>query len=128
MADKLVIIDDRWCWRIVWEIDDGDDIGAHLGDMPKKLFYAPQPPNRDDAEGWLAEHEAIAIYNEAKAARDDSVTRDSDGFGWESQRDAKDALRRIKAAIKIGLSKRPWPQWAKEALKNGWRAPKGWQP
>lgn len=128
MADRLIVQQDKWHWRIVWEIEEDGSTDGHLGDMPRRELSRPAPKDREDAKTWYAEREAKAIYDEARKARDTSCGRDTEGFWWEEQSDARAALRRIKAAIKIGLSKRPWPQWAKDALKHGWRAPKGWQP
>jgi hypothetical protein len=124
MADKLVIIEAHDFWRIIWSLDDGDDIGAHLGDNPPTTVESPS--DKEEAELWYAEREAQLIYNESLMGG--RIIKDSYGYGWESRKDVTADLKRIEAAVKVGLDNRPWPEWAQQALKHGWKPPKGWRP
>lgn len=47
---------------------------------------------------------------------------------WESKASATIALRAAKAAVQSVVAKRPTPEWTKQAIAAGWKAPKGWKP
>lgn len=47
---------------------------------------------------------------------------------WYTRSGASKALAAAKAALTIHRSAKPWPEWAKQALAAGWKAPKGWKP
>lgn len=114
MADKLIVDDgDHAGYRICWSLDDGDDLGAYLGD------------ERDITKLDMTNEHHVAT----KAALDSGPSgTDWKGFYWESKAHAKRALIAAKAAIKLMRSSIPWPEWAKIALAAGWKPPKGWEP
>lgn len=51
---------------------------------------------------------------------------------WETERGAKQALRVALAAEKAlkasPAAPRKYPAWAKKALEQGWKPPRGWKP
>jgi hypothetical protein len=125
MADKLVVVDDfRAGFRIQWELDDGDDRGAFLG-QEKVEPSATMPENIEDREYWACERAGFQVIKEGNQ---DTRGHDEIGFWWESQSAARAALTKVKAMAQVTLSEVPWPEWAKTALANGWKPPKGWKP
>jgi len=72
------------------------------------------PKDREDWEYWAAN----------KAARDIKPKRDNRAFWWETKSEVVAALATIKLALK---QERPLPDWAKQALAAGWKAPKAWK-
>lgn len=120
MTTKLDIIEERdsryaIAW-IVYEEEFGEDIGSYLGDMwdtVKDLKEAPV--EREMNEIWLAEHTAYRFNPNI-----DSY------FYWNTRAQALDVLRAVRFALKN--IDRPLPEWAKEALSHGWKAPRGWKP
>lgn len=109
--DKLILNECRDRTRICWWID-GEE-GAHLGDY---LSGGPSPPEDDDH--YIATEAALTVEAETDCA----------GLYWETRAAASKALTAAKAALKAHRSAKPWPEWAKQALVAGWKAPKGWQP
>lgn len=115
--DRLTATSDYYGqWRLAWYLSEDDDFGACLGDdgVPDR-----RPEPRGDYEHYLATW---------VAARTRGVQQDSDGLYWESKTQAQAALRAVNAGLKAARDARPLPDWAREALAAGWRAPKGWQP
>lgn len=103
-------------WWIIWIIDG--DSGATLGEDT----YTEKDLAKAKPGDW--EHVAATIA----VSKTEGVTRlGVNGYRWESEEDAKKALRAAKAAIK-DKSKKPWPEWATKAVANGWNPPKGWTP
>ncbi len=114
MADKLVVVEEKYLYRIQWELDDGDDLGAYLCQSEEDGVGEP-PTERSDWEHWTA----------SQAVRtSEGVTIDHIGARWDSQKQATAALRVAKEALK---QDRPMPDWAKTALAEGWKPPKGWK-
>lgn len=114
MATTLGIIDDgRYKYRLGW-FADGEE-GGWLGQDPRDGKGTP-PVDRDSWEHWAAS-KAVGELT--------STERDVSGFYWESDKAARFALRAAKLALK---HKRPLPSWAKTAIANGWKPPKGWKP
>lgn len=114
MADKLVVVEERYKYRIQWELDDGDDMGAYLCQDNTDGVGDP-PKDRNDWEQWVASHAARAS---------EGVSFDHIGALWESEKLARAALRVAKEALK---QERPLPDWAQKALEAGWKPPKGWK-
>lgn len=113
--DVLAILDSGPdCYRIGWILDYGEDVGAILGDRPNG-DEPDRSKHRDDWEAWKANEVAASL-----GAESDEV-----GYFWESRRLAKAALAQIEAGVR---QEAPWPDWAKTAVENGWKAPKGWRP
>lgn len=52
------------------------------------------------------------------------VPHDGAGYLFATERDAGAILRQHADA----MAGRPWPEWAVEAQRAGWRAPTGWTP
>jgi hypothetical protein len=111
MKDRLLIDEHRGVYHIVWYIAEDDCHGASLGDCP-------------EIDG--NDEHAVA----SRAAKDCSPDGVSEyrGFYWESRNKAQAALRAANVALKIARDNTPWPEWAKQALAAGWKAPKGWRP
>ncbi len=73
------------------------------------------PKDKDEWQQWAA----------SKAIRSvPGVLFDIIGAFWETEAEARVALRVAKEALK---QERPLPEWAKTALAEGWKAPKGWK-
>lgn len=116
MADRLVVIERDYIFVIQWELDDGDDLGAILGDSSED-GRGVAPADRGDWEHWAA----------CKALLDMGVERrngKSGVFFFETQSEANKALKAVKLALK---QDRPLPEWAKTAIGEGWKPPKGWK-
>lgn len=115
MKDRLTIMEDHYTFGLIW-IVDGEE-GAEVGDCPIS-GRGPEPDDRSDWECWVAER----IAAESGAA----TPRRCYGFRWETRSQATAVLRQIKEAWRH--RERPLPDWAKQALAAGWKAPKGWKP
>ncbi len=114
MADKLVVVEEKYLYYIQWELDDGDDLGAYLC-QNKMDGTGEVPTDRQEWEHWTA---SGAVRNTEGGAFDFK------GAYWESEKQAIAALRIAKEALK---QERPMPDWAKTALAAGWKPPKGWK-
>ena len=113
-------------YRIQWELDDGDDLGAFFGQEKK------EPPEdfsktttKMDRDYWAAERAGFQVIKEGDP---DTRGHDSTGFWWEGRSQATKALTKVKAMMSATLSSVPWPEWAITAQANGWKPPKGWKP
>ncbi len=113
MAWTLDIIVEQYKFRIAW-YEDGEE-GGWLGQDPNDGL-GDAPTDSDDWEHWAASGAVRALP---------STQSDSLSFFWESMSDAKAALRVAKLALK---SERPMPDWARTAIANGWKPPRGWKP
>ena len=118
MTDKLIILDaGPECYRIAWWLSDEQETGAILG-VPLVGGNGEEPDrstDREEWEWWKAEDVASSLGAE----------KDEDGYFWESKRLVKSALVQIEAGLR---QQAPWPDWARAAVENGWKAPKGWRP
>lgn len=120
MKEKLIVYDDRGIYRIGWYLPDDDDMGMSLGEDLSSISQCKDK-----------EHKAatIALYQVAnKLCNLEGMELDGFGFYWESKSKAQAALRLAKQAVKDLGSATPMPEWAKQALAAGWKAPKGWKP
>lgn len=104
-------------YRISWFVDG--DVGATLGEQE---FTAKQVEKSKDTDEW-----EYRLCNYV-ASKTQGVSQDANGYMWETQREAKAALKVIRAALKDGRSRRPWPDWAIKAKAAGWTPPNGWTP
>jgi hypothetical protein len=112
MACKLVITEERYSFFIQWEEDD--DLGGYLCQSKTDGMGDP-PKDRDEWEHWVA----------SRAVRSaPGYKQGSFGAYWESEKEARAALRIAKEALK---QDRPMPEWATTALAAGWKPPKGWK-
>lgn len=111
---RLVLDEDRHgLFRIHWYIPEDGDLGACLGD------YRLNATSDEDTEHRAATEGAIAL---------NTGELDADGLYWYTRSAASKALTAAKAALTVHRSAKPWPEWAKQALAAGWKAPKGWKP
>jgi hypothetical protein len=114
MADRLIVSEEKYRFRIQWEIDDGDDLGGFLCQSADD-GVGESPKDSADWEHWTA----------SRAVRSSpGIQIDAFGAWWESRKEATAALRMAKEALK---QKRPLPDWAEKALAEGWTPPKGWK-
>jgi len=118
--DKLCVIEGRYGYdhRIAWFLAEDGDFGAVLGDGDRYTHADLKKASGDDRAHILAC---------LTAAKSDGVTRDRDGFSWETRTKATAALRMINLALKTDGGA-PWPEWAIRAKAEGWKEPKGWKP
>ena len=131
MADRLLVLDARregYC--IGWWLEEDDDIGATIGDgYDYKTFSDEAIREKTEEDDRLHN---IAGRTLEKLSKDPKwsvgMTRDHEGFRFDSRAKAREALRLIKAEFKAFESKTPYPEWAVKALAAGWKAPKGWKP
>jgi len=118
--DHLFITDgDHGQYRLQWYIAEYDDYGSIVGEGSPPEFVERDSDDEDALVNWECwkSHEV--------AAKSKGVQKDSGGFYWESKSLAQAALKLINAELKAD---RPLPEWAKTAIANGWKAPKGWKP
>lgn len=115
MADKLVVEECRSpaCYRIYWFLEDDQELGACVGEG-RMWLNKKAPKNRDEWECWAIETALHKMGCES----------DFQGFRFDAVSEAKRALSVAKEATK---QDRPLPDWAQEALKQGWKPPKGWK-
>lgn len=115
MKDRLVIERNQdQTYTIDWYIPDECEMGGRLG-QDKNDGRGEPPKDREDYEHWLASK---------VAAQSTGVRRNRYGFFWDSRREVDAAMRQIKEALR---QDRPLPEWAKKALAEGWKPPKGWR-
>lgn len=114
--ERLAIYEDSCVYRLRWYFPDEDDWGMILGEDLKDL-------DRADYEAeW--DHRAASMAVKGMSG----VELDRDGFWWDSKSAAQVALQVARRAIKSKGEEKPWPEWARKALEQGWRPPKGWRP
>ena len=118
MADRLIIYAaNNYFFYLQWEVrlEDGEiDLGAILCESAEDGLGEP-PADRGNWEHWIA----------CKTVRElEGVVIDDRGAAFETQAQAKKALQAVKFAL---TQDRPLPEWAKTAIAEGWKAPKGWK-
>jgi len=116
MKDTLIIgqrMGETGRYRIQWAFPDGE-LGGYLG-QDKNDGSEDPPEDRDAWDHWAA---SKAVMGLPGSDRDDTSTF------WETEAGARVALRLAKAALK---QVKPLPDWAKTALAEGWKPPKGWK-
>lgn len=116
--DKLIIVEDaviQGSYRIQWKLAEEDSVFGDMGATLGESYYTCMQPPQDSEEWemWIAE----------KTCRDFGAEQDHIGYWWEKRSDASKVLKVINASFK---QKKPIPEWAKEALLNGWKPPNGW--
>lgn len=115
MAEKLDVFGWHSSYRISWS-EDGDE-GLILG--PGLLQEFSDKPEMADT---------VCAVSAIRAMPDDARRLDGGVWLWESEAKAKKALKVARDAMKVHESKIHWPEWAKHALAEGWKPPKGWKP
>lgn len=127
--DKLEVAEDGGMYWISWWLSDVEDYGASLGDDGARCPYSrEQIKAEQDLEKRESMAFVIAAYSIALPSKPYSGHVPHRGFYWESRRDAEAALRQIKAEAKAILQGAGLPEWAKTALAQGWKPPRGWKP
>jgi len=127
MADKLVCVEIGYFFRLQWLIEDDDyDTGAILGEnYPKNVSTAKKNLEKEN----ISTEEKIDCIALIAAEETKGMMKDSDGYYWETKKEAREALKYIKASIKnFKEDKTNWPDWTKKALLNNWKPPKNWKP
>lgn len=109
----LGIEQDRSGNYIAWYLPEDGDFGVRLSNE-----------NLDTEEHNIAVRVATEFF---KANNLDFPNPHRD-FYFESEKQARDCLRRINIELLAWQEKRPLPEWAKQALAAGWKAPKNWKP
>lgn len=115
MAEKLDVFGWHGSYRISWS-EDGDE-GLILG--PGLLREFSDKPEMADT---------VCAVSAILAMPDDARRLDGSVWLWESEAKATKALKVANRAMKVHESKTPWPEWARQALAEGWKPPKGWKP
>jgi len=128
MADRLIVVSGEVGgpeYRIQWELQgDEFDMGAYCGQSKTKPSDKI-PSDLEEREFWAYERAGFQTIEEGPKGY---CGHDSTGFWWETERQAKEALAKIKVLAKATLSSVPWPDWAVQAAAAGWKPPKGWKP
>lgn len=121
--DKLIVAEVHGVYVIGWFLAEEGELGAYLGDDVSTL--------EDVNKAAPEDHEAVLAQYLAHKLWDSTVQRGSSfgkHFFWETESQAKKALREIRANMEAFASKKPWPEWALKAKEAGWKPPKGWKP
>jgi hypothetical protein len=114
--DALCVIDDR----IGWILDNGDVVGAILGDDNQDAAYYRSGIDEGD-RGDRIHCLANLVCCESK------IHRDFVGFRFDSESEANRMMSMIVArwsAHESGNSTEPWEE---KALAAGWKPPKNWR-
>lgn len=119
-------------WYIAWfdEGDEGGELNPHDARSADEAVRRWRENTSDDSLLADAEHKTAcrAILDMKDPNREALAVDSHKAFEWESEKRAHAAMRVARVAIKMLREKTPWPEWAKTALANGWKAPKGWKP
>lgn len=116
MKDTLIIgqrMGESGRHRIQWAFPDGE-LGGYLG-QDKNDGSEDPPEDKDAWDHWAASKAVMGLPG---------ADRDGTSTFWETEAAARVALRLAKAALK---QVKPLPDWAKTALAEGWKPPKGWK-
>ena len=134
MADKLIVHQDSEGFRIVWELNDGDEIGAVIGaDKAPIDILASDDEIRelkepDDRLHWVA-HKTLLNLLRNNPKWEGRLIMDRIGFNLVSQKWAEEALHLIEVEFQMfESSKKKYPEWARHALLAGWTPPEDWEP
>lgn len=127
VKDHLVVayVPDSYSeFQLVWYNAEEGEHGASIGEYDGDVSDCTDD---DDRLFRLAERVVQRLADEWGA---DAVYRSSSRIAWQfsSKSKATEALRQIKAEWKALQAATPWPEWAVEAVRNGWKPPKGWTP
>lgn len=126
--DRIVIEGEPGEYYLQWYIAEEHDLAAVIGDEnATEELLAKQPSGSGNWDFVACELEARKAAK-ATGAYLKSLGMYSGCFLWERRSDAAAALKLIKAGVAARKANRPMPDWAVQALANGWKAPKGWTP
>jgi hypothetical protein len=127
---KFHVFVERGVWRIAWDDDEGCP-GRYLGDDREEDVqggssvkhahpFEVQPRSQDlDEDKILWE-----IWTVDRTIALTKAKHDTSGFWWDEEKPARAALKLAKEALK---QEREMPEWARIALQQGWKPPKGWK-
>lgn len=110
MAAHLEIMSHQFGYAIGWFDDEDGDVA---GDLCLGEHVS------DDEEHRIA---SLAASEFSPDNRDQGV------FVWDSKSRATKALLLARSMVKAYKDGKPWPDWAKTAVSEGWKPPKGWEP
>lgn len=119
MPLRLGLVEDIWerGWSIGWfdiRPDGSSDMNVLLG----------EPISGDNR---LSHQQNIAALRGAQRVRV-VCSSTSGAYIWESKKQAARAMRLARAELKAIQTGRPFPEWAKQALAEGWKPPRRWRP
>lgn len=122
--DKLIVVSssDEYCYYLQWYLAADEDMGLTLGEMSEADFAEGEPPDREEWENWIAHK----IASESEGVSREGGKSDYGVFYWETAKEARAVLQQIQFAWLTNV--RELPDWAKKALSEGWKPPKGWKP
>jgi len=80
----------------------------------------------DTRESRPEEDETAIAIEACKRFFDEHKLEYTNTFEFQREKTAKECLRFVNAELWAWKSNRPWPEWAKTAIANGWSPPKGW--
>ena len=117
--DKLVVFESQGVYRIGWYLWEDDDMGATLGEDLSLIKLIEK--NLDNKE---VDKDHVSVTRALMGL--EGVQKDDGGFYWESKGEATKALKLAKVAARGVVGE--YPEWAKKAILEGWKAPRGWKP
>lgn len=139
---KLGIFEDRYNYRVSWydeEDGEGGSIGQDHSRRPPSAFDAEiEEAKKDRSQDgydhfeYLVVERAARVWFEEQTAKGADVRAGVSAYEMGSRNLASSLLSVARAAVKQAKSEWtanvPWPDWAKTALAQGWKPPKGWKP
>jgi hypothetical protein len=131
MRDRLELVESKIGYQIQWYLGDDQEEGAALGDSMGITETIDRFVERVQAEMDSDAMQQFEHYvAELAACKSTGCLRNvsSGVLYWETKNEATVALRAARLAVKLYQANIPWPEWAKTAVANGWKAPKGWKP
>lgn len=119
MPLHLGLVEDMWerGWSIGWfdvQPDGSSRMDVLLG----------EPISDKDA---ITHRQNIAALRGAQRVKVTCCST-SGAYIWETKKHAARAMRLARAELKAIQTGRPFPDWAKQALAEGWKPPRRWRP
>ena len=115
-GEYLAVVDGRSGWEISWWIPQEADFGSSI---------VLQASATDDPDMIVAQEACLRFCREHKLPL---PSRDHAAIEFDSKKDADACLKAINAALYFWKNNIPLPEWAQQALSQGWTPPKGWRP
>lgn len=128
MKDRVVIEGEPGEYYLQWYLAAESDMGGILGqdDCTEASLLKASGEEWESVATALEARSAASLTNGERCKRGGSLLHDA--FVWERRSDAAAALKLIKAGVAARKAQRPMPEWARTAIANGWKPPKGWTP
>lgn len=104
-------------WYLAWYLAEIQDYGTGVGDEFNSR--EPAPDRKDQPDEW-------DVWTANMAAKDapGRVMIPHEPFYWETEKQAKIALKLVNAALKVSKGAKPLQDWEKKALAAGWKPPR----